>query len=178
MHIPAEHVLKFLQELPMLEDLTDADYNTLLEHLDLIQAAEEQGIFREGSAGENWYIVLNGTVSIQRKMPTGPDHELALLHAGEGFGEMALLDGAPRMATAIAMDPTLLARLTRTNFDALIQKHPAVGSRLLRSLSRVLCQRQRELTYILQEMVDFQHVPASSEEKALTEALMRNATWH
>ncbi len=178
MHIPAEHVLKFLQGLPMLNDLTADDYNTLLDHLDLIRADAEQGIFREGSAGENWYIVLNGAVSIQRQMPAGPDHELATLTAGEGFGEMALLDGAPRMATAIAVSATLLARLTRAKFDALIEHHPALGSRLLRSMSRVLCERQRELTYILQEMVDFQHIPASSEEKALTEALMRNATWH
>lgn len=178
MHIPTEVVLRFLRNIDMLSSLTDDDLTKLMEHLELLRANPDQGVFKEGAVGQAWYIVLEGNVSIRRQMPSGPDHELAMLYAGECFGEMALLDGAPRMASAVSMDATLLARLSRSRFDALITDHPALGTRLLRSMSTVICERQRELTYILQEMVDFDHTPATTEEKALSDALMRNVTWH
>lgn len=178
MQIPSDTLSRFLRDLDLLADLRDGDIDRLLPHLDLVRASAGQGIFAEGATGSALYILLDGTVSIQRDTPAGPPHELALLEAGECFGEMALLDGAPRMATAAVVGDTLLARLSREAFDALIDQQPDLGARLLRSMSRVLCERQRALTAALQDLVEFDTVPDSAASAALHQAVLRHVTWN
>ena len=178
MHIPSSLIEKTLRGLDLLRDLTDADLARLVDRLELLSAPAEQGVFREGAEGLGLYIVIEGLVSIRRAMPTGGEHELAVLHPGECFGEMSLLDGAERMASAIVIEDALLARLPRGTFDGLIDEDPVLGSRLLRSMSRVICQRQRELTYVMQDLVDFEREPVSPEEQAMSQMFMRHVTWN
>lgn len=178
MQIPSSVVADFLSQLDLLEELDEGEIQRLLPHLDLLRADPDQGVFAEGTHGAALYIVLEGAVAIVRSMPSGPPHELAVLHPGECFGEMSLLDGAPRMATARSVDRTLLARLSREAFDRLLADEPELGVALLRGMARVLCQRQRELTVVLQDMVDFERAPTSPEEEALNRAVLRHVTWN
>ena len=69
-------------------------------------------IFREGSRGDVAYVIEKGTVDIVRDGPDGRVR-LARLKQGSIFGEMALLDDAPRMASAIAVEPTVLITIKR-----------------------------------------------------------------
>lgn len=178
MQIPTPVIADFLSKLDLLQDLDDADIQRLLPHLDILRADPDQGVFAEGTHGAALYIVLEGEISIERGMPNGPPHQLATLLPGECFGEMSLLDGAPRMATARSTSRSLLARLSRAAFDAMLEREPDLGVALLRSMSRVLCQRQRELTVVLQDMVDFERAPHSPEEEALNRAVLRHVTWN
>jgi CRP-like cAMP-binding protein len=59
-------------------------------------------IFRQGYPGEHAYIIQSGTVEIYKELPNGDEEQLALLQTGEMFGELALLDDAPRSASARA----------------------------------------------------------------------------
>ena len=103
-------------------------------------AAEEQreageDILREGELGDALYLVVEGQVRIHRG-----DQGLALLGPRESFGEMALLDPAPRSATVTAETDVTLLKLSEIDFrDLLEEKH-----QLALGLIRVLTHRLRE----------------------------------
>ena len=91
-------------------------------------------IFEKGDAGHCMYIVVAGEVRIHDGIST-----LNQLGPGDVFGEMALLDPAPRMASATAVTDGLLLRLAQQPLYELMEEHSEVA----RGLIRVLCRRLR-----------------------------------
>jgi len=81
-------------------------------------------IFEQNSPSDNFYIVLNGRVDIIKTHPTGETITLATLHSGQYFGEMGLIDGTPRSATArtSAHGQTILMSLDRKSFLNLLDE--------------------------------------------------------
>ena len=76
-------------------------------------------IFHVGDPGDALFVILSGEVKISLPSETGDEAILATLRAGDFFGELALLDGAPRSATAIALEPTETLALPRDRFREL-----------------------------------------------------------
>ena len=147
-------VAEFLANTSYFSNLSDAHIAELIEHFDLMVLASGDEVFAEGSAGDSWYLVISGEVIITRSSERRPDHVLGTLEPGEGFGEMALLDDSPRMGAATAQGSTTLLRLPREAFtDLMVANHPAT-TRLLKAMAMVLSQRLREVTWILQDLVD------------------------
>lgn len=177
MQLPPGTLSRFLSKTDLCGDFSPAAIETLASWLEVLSVPAGEVLFEEGALGSAFYVVLDGAVSIQRAMPTGPAHELALLHPGECFGEMALVDGAPRMASATAEVDVMLARLGREAFEARLADGDPVATALLRSMSKTLCARQRELTWLLQEMVDFRD-DETEVSAALTQMLQQQVTWH
>ena len=94
-------------------------------------------LFRQGESGDVAYLIEQGTVKIERIDPeSGQKHELATLGHGAVFGEMALLDPAPRMASAIANDHVRCVIINATLFRSQSQKLSPLGLNLLRALIR------------------------------------------
>ncbi len=94
-------------------------------------------IFDAGDQGETLFIVLTGKVLIcrQGEPETG---RIAEIPAGALFGELALLDGAPRTAQARAAEDCVLAALVRTDFSGLVETHGAIASKIALQLARDL----------------------------------------
>ena len=105
-------------------------------------------IFLMGSPGDSMMAVLNGSVRISVPSPEGKEIVLAIMHPGDVFGEIALLDGKGRTADAKAMSACSLAILERRDVLAFFDDHP--GTWL--SLVQVLCQRLRFSTEQLAEV--------------------------
>ncbi|HLQ49298.1 MAG TPA: Crp/Fnr family transcriptional regulator [Candidatus Dormibacteraeota bacterium] len=104
---------------------------------------KNETIFHEGDPGDSLYIVESGSVKIVLSPPEGEDVAIiATLGRAEFFGELALLDGAPHSATAIAIEPTQTLVLRRETFDELIETQPA----LRRALFAALAAELRRLT--------------------------------
>jgi len=97
-------------------------------------------LFREGDAGEDMFVVLEGSIRLSRD-----GRELATMKAGNYFGEMSLLTSAPRSATATAVEPTRLAAITKSNFDLLVRENPVLVRGLLEELARRLADTNRKL---------------------------------
>lgn len=93
-------------------------------------------VFREGDPGTALYIVDTGEVKILLGGPDGKEVTLSLLGPSEFFGELALLDGEPRSADAIATVPTELLVLPREDFMRFLFEVPAVAVNMLAALSR------------------------------------------
>jgi CRP-like cAMP-binding protein len=105
-------------------------------------------IFHAGDPGDGLFILISGEVKIALPSETGDEAILATLGAGDVFGELALLDGAPRSATATARVAAETVVLPRDRFHALIDSEPAVRDALLASIAGEL----RRLTTHVEEL--------------------------
>ncbi len=105
-------------------------------------------IFHLGDPGDALFIVVGGLVKITLPSETGDEAILATLRPGDFFGELALLDGAPRSATATAIEPTETLVLPRDQFRDLIATEPAIRDALLAALANEL----RRLTHHVEEL--------------------------
>jgi HEAT repeat protein len=101
---------------------------------DVVHAQADEVIFDQGDDGDAFYMVVRGSILITRGAT-----RLATLGSREGFGEMAILDGEARSATATAAEDTTLLRLDRDSFDQVIEQNPVVA----RGVYRVLTERLR-----------------------------------
>ena len=101
---------------------------------------KDEVIFDQGEEGQALYVVLSGKVLIcrQGEPVTG---RLAELPAGALFGELALLDGAPRVAQARAAEDCVLAALSRADFTRLVETHGEIASKIALQLARDLGQK-------------------------------------
>jgi CRP/FNR family cyclic AMP-dependent transcriptional regulator len=94
-------------------------------------------IIRENDTDAALYIILKGQVSVVKKGLEGqPDIKLATLEEGDFFGEMALLDGAPRSASVTALTPTECLLLTRWVFYTTLRSDPEIAVAMLPTLSK------------------------------------------
>lgn len=100
-------------------------------------------IFDAGDEGQAIYFIISGDVDICRQGEAAAP--IARLSAGSYFGEMALLDAAPRSAQACAASDCELGVLYRGDFLGLLHTHAAIASRLSLQLARELGHRLREL---------------------------------
>jgi CRP/FNR family transcriptional regulator, cyclic AMP receptor protein len=89
----------------------------------------------EGEVGDALYIVLEGRVRVHRK---DKDKDIAQLGARECFGEMALLDAAPRSATVTAEDNVTLLKISREDFQDIMSEKHAISQGIIKALTRRL----------------------------------------
>lgn len=95
-------------------------------------------IFEEGSTGRDLYVVLDGKVDIVKG--SGPARTVVIsLGKGEFFGEMAVIDGSARSATAVAAAPgTRVMRINHARFVYLVSQQPAFALMVMDALSKRL----------------------------------------
>ncbi len=100
-------------------------------------------VFDQGEEGQALYIVFSGRVLICRQgdPETGRIAEVA---AGGMFGELALLDGAPRAAQARATEDSTLGVLARADFQSLVETHAVIASKIALQLAREVGHKLRE----------------------------------
>lgn len=103
-------------------------------------------IFQEGDEGREMYIILEGRVMISKFIPGGGEEALAILERGDFFGEMALIDGAPRSADARAHGgPVTVLSLDEGTVQELLTMDAAAALEFLQLLCRLITQRLREI---------------------------------
>lgn len=101
-------------------------------------------IFREGEQGDEMYVVVAGRVRISKRVPGIGEEALGVLDAGSHFGEMAMVDEAPRSADAIAHTACALAVLRRADLDQLMFVDKDLAYDVLWTFVRTLSARLRE----------------------------------
>ena len=110
-----------------------------------------QMIFFEGDAGDSMYVVADGSVKLFLNSIEGDEVVLATVQPTETFGELAVLDGAPRSASAAALEPTTLLAISRTTLLDVMSDHRELGERVLSSvggLLRRLTEQTADLVFL------------------------------
>lgn len=108
--------------------------------------AAEETIFREGDPGEKLYFVLDGQVRISKQLPGSGEEALAILGRGELFGEMALVDGRPRTADAVAHEAGADVLVIKASvLSGILDFEKLSSPHLLQALCRTVARRLRTL---------------------------------
>ena len=105
---------------------------------------EQDIIFCEYEPGDVFYLIKEGRVHITRIIG-GVENTVDVLKPGEIFGEMAILENAPRSATAIALDIVTVLVFTRENFETLLQGNPQIAMKLLKLFTKRIYDQDRRL---------------------------------
>ncbi|HEX6140630.1 MAG TPA: Crp/Fnr family transcriptional regulator [Candidatus Limnocylindria bacterium] len=105
-------------------------------------------IFHQGDPGDALHVIISGSVKIVLPSPEGEEAIIATLTEGDFFGELALLDGQPRSATAVAVEATETLSLPRDVFRELVEQHPELRDALFAALSSLL----RRITHHVEEL--------------------------
>jgi CRP/FNR family transcriptional regulator, cyclic AMP receptor protein len=137
--------LEALRSVPLFASLDDESAAALRELLELKLCPAGSVLFRKGDAGGAMYLIEGGRVRIHLKDDDGDDVTLAELAAGDFFGEMAILDGKPRSATATVSEAARLAVLSRQHFHEFIQHSPEVAVSMLAAITDRLRQTDEML---------------------------------
>ncbi len=133
----AEQVVDLLDKTDLFEGLPHDDLSRLAAIVDGRTAQAEEVLFQEGEPGDAFYVVFDGAVELARTRPDGRRETLAVRRAGEAFGEIALLDEAPRAASARVLESTRLMVITRDGFEKLLGGD-SLALRVTRAVSKAL----------------------------------------
>ena len=128
-------------------------------------------LLREGERGDTFYVIVEGHLTATRRTEEGEERLLSIMHPGNYFGEMALIDDAPRMATVSAATPATLLEFSREVFDRLLMNSPAVANAFLRRvMSDMRTQDQTAIQDLHEKNVELER--ANAELKAAQEELI------
>ncbi len=121
----------------------------ILGSLKKVEYSNGQIIFEDEAEGNCLYLIIKGNVKISKHLKTGDEIVLGILHEGDFFGELDLIDRRQRSARATAMGRCTLVRLDKKEFDLLISSSPAFTMNLLQMITLRL--RSNNLTYVMHE---------------------------
>jgi CRP/FNR family cyclic AMP-dependent transcriptional regulator len=141
-------VINALRGCPLFAPCPDgvlADVGKRLRHR---HHRRNEVIFHQGDPGDALHVITEGAVKILLPSPEGDEAIIATLQTGDFFGELALLDGRPRSATATTVEATETLMLPRDVFHELLDKHPELRDALFTALANLL----RRITKHVEEL--------------------------
>ena len=136
---------KSLMSIPIFEGLSKRDAGLLMSLVHHRIYIEDEYVFYQGDPGLGIYLIREGEVEIQRTGKNGKILSLAHLRKGDFFGELALVDGEKRSASAISKTDTKLAVIFKPDLDEFIDKFPKKGVKILDGISKIVATRLRKM---------------------------------
>jgi MFS superfamily sulfate permease-like transporter len=140
-------------ELDILRELDPAERTRVRDMAELRHYRNGDVVFAEGDAGSEIFVVLRGSASVQLAQQGGGAIRLVSFSAGTVFGELALLNKAPRSATVLADGDLVCVVLTEAAFEALQHDHPAIAIKLITNLAREVSNSLRRATRTIQHLM-------------------------
>jgi HEAT repeat protein len=127
-------VMVFLKQVPLYSSLRLDQLYIMAAHLTEYHAQPGTVIVHEGDNDDEFYLILSGQVDIVKQHGASPLH-ITTLSAGDFFGDMAIFEHRPRVASVISLAESVLLRLSAGRFRSLILQDPAIAFALFRELS-------------------------------------------
>ncbi|HEY9855147.1 MAG TPA: Crp/Fnr family transcriptional regulator [Stenomitos sp.] len=132
------NTVAFLKQTILFQDLEPEELEAIASIARKRQVPKGSILFYVDDPGNACYIVVDGKVKIVVNSGDGREHILGILGPSDLFGEMSLIDGQPRSATAIAVEETSVLTIQREEFMRLLADHPGIAMKLLVVLTRRL----------------------------------------
>lgn len=129
-----------LRKIDLLAGLSDRQIESLAASGRRKRLAAGAVVVSEGDPGHSLYLVLSGSVGIRKTDEFGNSVQVAERHADSFFGEMSLLDGGPRAADVVTLEPSEFLIVDRAEFLRLVKADPDVAMKVITTL----CARLRE----------------------------------
>ncbi|MBC7473215.1 MAG: Crp/Fnr family transcriptional regulator [Candidatus Sericytochromatia bacterium] len=136
----SQSLISFFKEVPLFSHLDNEELEQLSQICSEKKFEKGQTIFYEEDMGTGFYLIMSGQVKIVMLSSDGREHILGLLRENDFFGEMSILDGQPRSATAIALSDIKTMTINREDFTKLLRSNPDMAIKIM----FVLCKRLRQ----------------------------------
>jgi CRP/FNR family cyclic AMP-dependent transcriptional regulator len=144
-------MIEWLKKVSLFDNLNDEQLEHILRISNRRTIAAGSILFHEKEMGLTFYVVLTGSIKLFTKSNNGEEKVLSLVNSGESFGELSLLDGRPRSASAQTLETTTVMELSSEQFMALMQSHFDITRGILAELCRRLRQTNdhvNDLTFL------------------------------
>lgn len=172
--------LESLRSIPLFSQATDADLELLSGYLIERRFPRNSTVVEEGLAGDYMYVLREGRVKVTKLADEGREKILGFIDEGGFFGEMALLDRGPRVASVKTLKPVRLLALSRADFLSLLRKSPDLALAVIQELTRRLREMDEQASSLSFQRVKerakgvfvrLAHDPAPSESHRVTPPL-------
>lgn len=150
----SDRIAAMLENAQMFKDLEWSQIEALSGYVQIYRAAPGAVLFREGDKGDFMCIVLEGKLEVHKEDNRRVDKTVTTVFPGRSLGEMTIVDGEPRSATAVAVAPSTLAVLTQENFMQIMRDKPALSAKLLLKIAQLISQRLRLTSGILVDYLE------------------------
>jgi CRP-like cAMP-binding protein len=147
-----KELVEMMDNIQWFKGFSWAEISNLAGYVNVYQAAQNSIIFDEGDCFCYLCVLAQGKVNIMKESARREKKKIAVVNPGRAFGEMSLLDGQPRSASAVAAETCLLLIISKSSYDSLIVTDPALAVRFITKLANLLSQRLRQTSGTL---VDF-----------------------
>jgi signal transduction histidine kinase len=127
-------MLDELRQVPLLADLPEEDLERLYEMAETVSVPAGQLVLREGDTGDSLYIVLEGELEVTKRRG-GQEVVLSSYEPGQFFGEMALLERAPRSASVRTLRESRMLAIDQAAFQTLLSRSPSAPFNILRTVT-------------------------------------------
>lgn len=141
MHRGSTHILR----QAFGERIEESTLDTLRQAADLHTHPSGTVFVRQGEPGDSFFVIVEGHATATRITQDGEEQLLNVLHPGNYFGEMALIDDSPRMATITATTDATVLEFSEEVFDRLLDESPVVAHSFLRRVMRDMRNQDRQL---------------------------------
>jgi CRP-like cAMP-binding protein len=135
---PIDQTLESLRKIPLFAGVNEADLEDVADHLIERRFPRNATIVEEGTPGDYMYVIREGRVKVTKLSEDGREKILQMLGEGAFFGEMALLDHAPRSATVKTLAPVRVLALSRADFLSVLRRSPDLAMAVIQELTRRL----------------------------------------
>ena len=136
----------FLASIRLFSSLSPEQLSMLAKSMTIQEFRPSEIVFEQGHDGDALFVVRTGEIRVSTHSPEGEEIGLACLTSGDFFGELALIDGKERTATAIATEPTKLLKLPRSDFFEFLRHHTGITMEILLVLTKRLRRNAIQLS--------------------------------
>lgn len=151
-----------LAEVPIFALLDAQERAALAERMEVEEHSEGATVFNAGDPGDKLYVVRKGKVELFFKNDTGDRIVLETAGPGDFFGEMSLLDGGPRMASAVVLEDLNAVVVDRDDLDELFRVRPEAAMDMLTATGKRLRETTRLLRHTASRNINREELDARS----------------
>jgi CRP-like cAMP-binding protein len=147
--------LWFLKHIRLFDGITPAEMQEMERITRMEEVKKRQPLYLPGDPSSNVYLLKRGRVKIANTAPNGKEVTFDILEAGDVFGELDVLEDAPRSTSAETLDDALICVIPRKDFDQYLAMHPNVTIKL----TKLIGLRLKKIQSRVEDLV-FRDVPA------------------
>jgi CRP/FNR family transcriptional regulator/CRP/FNR family cyclic AMP-dependent transcriptional regulator len=147
--------INIIKNLPLFYDLDTKELSEVSRVCDSKTYAPGEIVMREGEPGGILYAIKKGDIKITRKVHGQEEMVLTILRENDFFGELSLLDGRARSATATAITQAELVLIKKEEFDTFVMHNPKCGYKFMKRIALVVGSLLRDMNEKFVGMLDY-----------------------
>lgn len=136
-------IIDYMINISLFDELTPIELGITADLMNFFELEAGKTLFKEGSPGDYVCFIVEGAVEIIKSTISGKKTVIATIRKGSTLGEMSIIDNIARSASARAKENTTLVILSKKGFNVILDKHPRIGIKILKGITRLLSLNMR-----------------------------------